>query len=483
MASTSKASQSQDDAGNTNVQSAKNHMFKLNIDCLDKIFDYLSVKELHSIGQTCKVLQQAAGEYFLANHSAAPKYTENDGIYTEYSDNHGIMNQRTQTSGFNRFITYISHYYERKAPLDYIQAHGYEFESFKHLYLVCTSLSKSKIDRIKKLLTRVEIVQIRNCTTEVDFYASFLKLCINLKELYVQDADVGRYRNRYGYGSGQEEQPAPSWLLQHYPKLEHLELIPQFSNQIHELCQFFDRNPTVRSFSISSRCLLANQTELLKSNAKLDVLKVKIFQVPRFYYDDDDEEEDDHYQTICKLLKQLHANGFYKRLHFYVQRISQQCCDQLIQLPGLEKLCIKYFTENFSLTQLTALKELVILDGANAKDMKVLACCLNNLRRVFLNNATFEDLLPFLCHSVKLNVVKFFPKNDNDDNRKIAVRPIFKLMQSNDEREKLFGAHKVIVYVPDNIFLETKWRINKGCTNLNAVEMKRTHSYAWDNHY
>lgn len=480
MASTSKASQSRDDAGSGKVQSssAKNHLFKLNIDCLDRIFDYLSVKDLHSIGQTCKALQQAAGEYFKLNHSAAPKYTENDGIHTEYSDHSGVINQRTPTSGFNRFITYISHYYERKAPLEYIQAHGDEFESFKHLYLVCSSLSKSKLERIKKLFKRVEIVQIRNCTMEVDFYAAFLKFCINLKELYVQEADVGQYRNRYGFASGQEEQ-ANSWLKQHYPKLEHFELIPQFSNHIIELCEFFDRNPNVRSFSVSSRCLLANRNELLKSNAKLDVLEVKIFQVPRFHYDDDDEEEDDHYKTVCTLLKQLHANGFYKRLHFYVQRISQQCCDQLIQLPGLEKLCIKYFTENYNLTQLTALKELVILDGANEKDMKVLACCLSNLQRLFLHNATFSDLLPFLRHSTKLNVVKFFPKNERNE----TDRSAYKLLTSNEEREKLFGARKVIIYVPDNNFLATKWRLNNGCTNLSMVEIKRTHSYAWDNHY
>lgn len=480
MASTSKATQSPGDAGNNKVQlsSAKTHIFKLNIDCLDRIFDYLSVKDLHSFGQTCKAIQQAAGEYFKLNHHAAPKFTENDGIYTEYSDNCGVINQRTPTSGFNRFITYISHYYERKPPLDYIHAHGDEFESFKHLYLVCMSLTKSKIERIKKLFKRVEIVQIRNCTMEADFYTSFLKFCVNLKALHVQEADVGQYRNRYGYGSGQEEQ-SNNWLQQKYPRLEHFELIPQFSNHIAELCQFFDRNPNVRSFSVSSRCLLANRNELLKSNAKLDVLEVKVFQVPRFYYDDDDDEEDDHYQTLVKLLQQLHANRFYKRLHFYVQRISQQCSDQLTQLPGLERLCIRYFTENFNLTQLTALKELIILDGANEKDMKVLACCLGNLQRLFLQDASFQDLLPFLRHSMKLSVVKFFPKNEHNE----MDRRFFKLITSNEEREKLFGACKVVVYVPDNTFLATKWRINNGCTNLNMVEIKRTHSYAWDNHF
>lgn len=474
------ANQGSDGAGSSKAQAVpgKNYFFKLNIDCLNEIFDYLSVKELHAVGQTCKTLQQASGEYFKLNLSAAPKYSENNGIHTEYSDGSGTVN-RINSSCFNRFITYISHYYERKAPLEYIQAHASEFESFKHLYLVCTSLSSAKIDRIKKLLDRVEIVQIRNCTMEVDFYESFLKFCINLKELLIQEAEVGQHRNRYGYGSGQER-PANTWLTKSYPQLQHFELIPQFTNHIVELCPFFERNPNVQSFSVSSKCLLANRNELLKSNVKLNVLEVKLFQVPRFYYDEDDEEEYNHYQSICKLLKQLHANGFYKRLHLYVQRINQQSSEKLVRLPGLEKLCIKYFSGIYNLTQLTALKELVILDGANEKDMKLLALSLNNLQRLFLNNASFQDLLPFLSHSMQLSVVKFFPKPGDNG---LVRRNVFKLLTSNVEREKLFGARKLIVYLPDDIFLATKWAINNGRTNLSMVEIKRTHSYAWDNHF
>lgn len=33
-------------------------IFALNIDCFEEIFDYLSLKDVHSFGQTCKALQK-----------------------------------------------------------------------------------------------------------------------------------------------------------------------------------------------------------------------------------------------------------------------------------------------------------------------------------------------------------------------------------------------------------------------------------------
>lgn len=456
-------------AGPSNVIQTAD-VFKLNVDCLDKIFDYLSLKDLHSIGGTCKAMQQVAGEYFKLNFPAAPKYTEKDGIYTEYSDMNGVTNQRIQTSGFNQFINYLSHYYQRMSPLNYIESHSHELESLNHIYLVCACLDQQKVRRIQKLLRRIEILQIRNCSMQVEFYPSILKMCDNLKELLLQEADVGRYRR-----DAWENQ----WLRQTYPKLEYLELIPQYEYRIEELVPFFQQNPNVRSFSSSSRCLLANATDLLKSDVKLDLLEVKVFQIPRFYYDDEDDEEITHLKSIRELLHQLHERGFYNRLHLYVQRINQQCSDQLSLLRGLEKLCIKYFTEICNLSHLISLKELVILNDAKSADMEILANNLTNLQRLFLQNATFNDLLPFIRHSMKLRVVKFFPKESED---KEDGTEALKIITLERERLKLMTARKVTIYVPDDIFLATKWTLNYGDTNMNSVEMKRTHSYSyrWD---
>lgn len=130
-----KQKKSHDEGKNSDINP---RIFKLNIDCLDKIFDYLSVSDLHSFGQTCKAMQQVAGEYFKLNYVAAPKFCEKDGIHIEYFDNNGDI-QRANTSGFNQFITYMSHYYRKMEPLEYIKLHSSEFASMNHIYLVCVA--------------------------------------------------------------------------------------------------------------------------------------------------------------------------------------------------------------------------------------------------------------------------------------------------------------------------------------------------------
>lgn len=320
-------------------------------------------------------------------------------------------------------------------------------------------------------MRKVEIVQIRNCSIEGDFYESLLKYCGNLKELYVQDADVGRRRTPYGQVKDNK------WLLHTYPSLEHLEIIPQQMYRIPEFVTFFERNQSVRSFSISSTCLWDNMNTFLKVNVNLDTLKVKLFPSTSFDFDGDENRLSDM-RSICNLVNQLYERGFYKRLHFYVLSVDRKCSDLLVSLPGLEKLCIKQFSECFNLVHLTNLKELNILSGANADDMEILANSLVNLQRLFLRNAAYSMLLSFIRHSIKLRKVMVFPNNRGSfDGR------ILKILTLNTEREKLCAAQKVTIFVPDNIFLATKWKINNGNTNLNLVEMKRSESYIWDNHY
>lgn len=69
-------------------------IFKLNVNCLNDIFDYLSLHDIQSIGQTCKLLQQAAGEYFQANH-----------VTEAYANYGGIKypGHNLQMDGFNEF--------------------------------------------------------------------------------------------------------------------------------------------------------------------------------------------------------------------------------------------------------------------------------------------------------------------------------------------------------------------------------------------
>lgn len=419
-------------------------IFTLNIDCFDMIFDYLSMKDIHSFGQTCKAMQQIAGEYFERNFKSTEKFSGNDGVYSVYSDNNGVLNQRTRTSAFNQFIINISHYYENLEPLRYIQLHCDEFNSLKHIYLVCLKLNAAKIECIRQILVQLEILQIRQCTLDGEFYDCFLKFCRNLKRIYIQD-DLG-------YILDENQNP---WLLREYPRLEHLQLIPRYSFKINELNSFFERNPRIQSFSTSSRCLWENRHELLKSNIKLEKLEIQIL--------DNFHRHLINMQSICNLLNEFYERGFYRRLYLYVKRVDKQCSEHVITLHALEMLSIRQFSESYSLSHLSNLKELEIMNSVNLKDLETLALGLKNLEGLTLSNTvTVNDILPFIRYSAKLYRIQV---NFNEGS--------LNLYKLNEERRRLSTARKIILYVSDNVFLETKWTTMRGETNLDFIEMRR----------
>ena len=44
-------------------------IFKLDVDCFQEIFDYLSILDMVSMGRTCKRMQKVAGDWFLRTYS------------------------------------------------------------------------------------------------------------------------------------------------------------------------------------------------------------------------------------------------------------------------------------------------------------------------------------------------------------------------------------------------------------------------------
>lgn len=434
-------------------------IFKLDIDCFDEIFEYLSLRDLHSFGQTCKTMQKVAGEYFKRNYSAAETYVKGDGIETVCSDG-GATNGRTSTTAFSQFITSISHSneYRSDAALPwYIASHSEKFDAINELNFVGITLDEQKASYFKPMLHKIETVRIKNCWLRGDLHENLLRYCIKIKRLILQQT-----RSRYLFRL--ENNIQSPWMHRRYYSLEHLEVIPAPSVKNLEL--FFNNNPWVRSLSTNTPSIYT-RVALMQTNIQLDLLEVKdahgFRPIPK---------------TFDAVLKRLYDRGFFKRLHFYTYDIDQSHSELLASLPALEKLCIRNWTECFSLTQLTNLKELAILDRANANDMKILANSLVNLQRVYIENATIDDIMPFIRHAPKLIKLKVIPKDETHFN---AGR--LKLKTLDKERQQLFGAHKVTIYVPGNVFLKTKWATEHGNTNLALIEIRPSDSYEWNQHY
>lgn len=64
--------------GNTKITNELPHfkpnssIFSLNVDCLEMIFDFLSLEDVCSIGRTCRGLRDIAGDYFYRVYSSKP---------------------------------------------------------------------------------------------------------------------------------------------------------------------------------------------------------------------------------------------------------------------------------------------------------------------------------------------------------------------------------------------------------------------------
>lgn len=143
----------------------------------------------------------------------------------------------------------------------------------------------------------------------------------------------------------------------------------------------------------------------------------------------------------------------------------------LTSFRALDILCIEQFEKSYNLPQLVDLKELIILKGTNIKDMQILANSLVKLERLCIENCeNVDDVTPFIRQSPKLNRIKFTPHHRDE---------VLNLRMLNEERAKLAGARKIILYTRDDVFLATKWATKNGDINLKFIEMRRVDSYRY----
>lgn len=286
-----------------------------------------------------------------------------------------------------------------------------------------------------------------------DIYEIMLKYCPKLKKLYVQDDNSAEHPIV-------KRQTNP-WLQRDYPTLEMIRLTQRDSFKINELSSFLDKNPNIRVFSITSGYLWKNRLSLLKCNIKLDKLEI------HDYYGSLSNT-----QELCSLLNQLFERGFFKTLHFYDFNLNE---DDYGQIVSLTSLSVKYFETEY-LCRLTHLKELTIWkDNDDLEiEMELLAKSLENLKNIFIDNATLDDVMQFIRYSIKLSKLRVEFEHGQ------GALDIEKL---NEERKKLVGACKLMIFVTTDIFLQTKWAVKNGDLNLNAVEIRRADWYGWDHYY
>lgn len=298
------------------------------------------------------------------------------------------------------------------------------------------------------------MLRMRGCYVTGDLYNCLLKYCGNLRPLAMQE-----HLGNFGHSKNEN-----NWLLRAYPKLEHFEINQRYSLSIGDIGEFFKRNQQIRSFTIDSRNFLLHKDIIMKRMPKLDKLEIRDFRDDKAIWEFDE---------LCTALNEFYEKGRYEILHIFIDQINQNESEQLTSLLYLESLYIRFFKKCYNLTLLTNLKELAIFDGVNFNEMELLADALVNLEQIFLSNATVNDISPFIKQSVKLKKIKLLLKDEECEKNPLKLKIL------NNERQKVLGAQKVMIFVSNTLFSATKLATTNGDFNLNFVEVRRSESYYW----
>ncbi|XP_031633930.1 uncharacterized protein LOC116347479 [Contarinia nasturtii] len=428
-------------------------IFKLNIDCFEEVFDYLSLKDLAAIGQTCKRMQQIAGHCFQLNYGAIQARFYECGfdckdvkidcfsnliqsVYLRYKINYNIdeRDERTDTGVKNainnqtkNFLTPFKH-----------------FTPIKEITIGEVHLTMAWINEMEAILCKVESVTLESVIiggeNELD---AFIAACSHIKYLCLCVETNGH-----------------QWMHRTYPTLEHIELDFFDWEEIPTLITFLELNTTIKEFSFDPEHFWSNRELLKKSNIKLDTLVIHL------------DEHEVEFDLFCCLLNELFESGFYKKLHMFFYRgfwMDQECVNELALVKGIVKFYAGTNSYGYNIGALRNLEELRIFDCDIITDLKTLPQIFLKLKRIDLRHTSSDDILTFICHSKSLNKIKV---RNYDEHGKILD-----LFALNKERAKLVGAHKITIYVEEDVYLATKWAMKQ--TDFSLIEMKRSTSYDW----
>lgn len=432
--------------GSASVPESTSPILMLNDYCLHQIFDWLLLKDLIAIGNTCKQLQRIAGNFFQLNYAAMSARGDNDGIYIS----------ALPSNIFNHYIQKISISGDRLGAYRYIAANCKD--SIKQLR-VYGCLPVGAFEYIKGILNGIERLEMTECMIEGEFYENHLKYCTNLKSLSVSRSAKVRNRGTV-IGCGND------WLLQKYPTLEHFELTELAELHGNELQQFFNLNPNIRTFSTDVHGLWVNRHSIRASNVRLDTLAVNVCQSTIV---DANNQIISIKDSIYDLLDELHRHGFYQHLHLYIYILNKkEDLRKLLSLNSIEMLNgdIVHMDD-----AMDSIKILGIAYPEEIANIENLPKNLMNLERLFFARICSVNVLPFICYSATLQVIKIRKFLDRIDSQ------TFNLEALNKKREQLVGARKIRIYVNEDFYLALK--MTQKSVNFSLIELKRYESIEW----
>lgn len=414
-------------------------ILKLNIDCFETKFDYLSLKDLAACSKTCKLMHGVINDFFRDNFPARV-HSHSGNIYSE--------NEHVKINCFSKFVKSII---LENGELKMFQSN--RFQSLKEIEFYGGQLNS--IEHLENILGNLETLKFIHCKLKSDIHETFLSKCGNLKRLYVKDDD--------SLGSPQEIIVGTSndWLSKTYSSLEHFEF--KSRRESNDVIKFLQRNSNIHTFSTTIEFLIENMNLIKKSNIKLNALAIM-----HSFTKIDDATFDKFMNQLLKLQKE----EFFKQLHLY-HYITSRAYDYPSDLmPFITVFHIKNVMEKFSISPMSNLENLYILNTRQIRDPKVAMKGLSKLNFIYIAEETFDNIVFLIKSLPNLGKIKVYSirtgSHFND------ATNILNLSTLNNERKKLIKSKKLIIYVPEKCYLATKIAYRQ--TQLNAIEIKRIES-------
>lgn len=425
-------------------------IFKLDIDCFEESFDFLALKDIISIGTTCKRLNQVAG--YIVNQV----YTGGNVYYTEKSI---CIRGNTKIDHFIKWIPKIS--ILRETNFQHFITRQSKFRRLREIGFFHCQITAAKMECIAGILNKVESLHLNRCDIDGNLFETIISFCPNLKRLCIASDAISFFKN----GTQND------WLLRTYPKLEYFGLVVHGEineqTKFPELIAFLEHNSNIQTLFVSPNILWVNRESIFNSSIKLDELAVFV-----------DRTENVNFCAFLNLLKELDERGFFKQLQLTSshQDIDQKLLNQMTSLVKLEigSIYIK-------LSAFTELKELYIDASYEILDWNEMVKNLTKLERILFLYATLDNISFLVANAVRLTKILVYNLTDSPSYRARTKNLNLDLQKWNRDREKLSGARKTTIFAPEGIYLQTKWTQSQ--TNFNLIRLMRTDSYKRQNNF
>lgn len=359
---------------------------------------------------TCSRLNQICSSYFRRKHPAN---------YVVISSSKG----KVQLSPDQPYVYCFSEHFQSviiygaDPSLFHFAATKFKEKPLKKVsFFAADNLTEDHAQIIDGIMQVAEVIEFIRCST-VGSLHNILKYCSNMKSLVLKSFNECKE-------NGQKYQ----WLLQRYPRLEHLHWDLPLSIPP-ELNGFFQQNPTVTSIYGTEQLLPFIQQNSIKLNTLVLKLvqrvQISIFQQLRMMNDQES------FQTVYLIGDLSHIEHTYPVLD-NVEGISSDR------------------TTTSSLISLFPRLKLLKTEIRSMKQAKDIAIQLIHLEEAYLNVNHIDYIVPLVRFAT--NLKKIFIDNTT------AMKPGTKLSQLNlhKQRSKLAGAVYLKIYLKEEAYLKIK---------------------------